>query len=87
MRCVDASVDTQLNLILFDAGEVVFMWVVYFLQEDNLEVYGRTHMIDCPLGVPGLSIPIGLAANEMPIGIMLYGRPGVAQALSCAHIY
>ncbi len=46
------------------------------LQDDNLEIYGRTHMIDCPLGVPGLSIPIGLASDSMPIGIMLYGRPG-----------
>ncbi|CAL8463001.1 g2535 [Coccomyxa elongata] len=44
--------------------------------DDNLEIYGRTHMIDCPLGVPGLSIPIGLASDSMPIGIMLYGRPG-----------
>jgi hypothetical protein len=50
--------------------------MVTCMQEDNLDIYGRTHMIDCPLGVPGLSIPIGLAADSMPIGIMLYGRPG-----------
>ena len=35
-------------------------------------------MIDCPLGVPGLSIPIGLASDSMPISIMLYGRPGAS---------
>ena len=46
------------------------------MQEDNLDIYGRMNMIDCPLGVPGLSIPVGLAADSMPIGIMLYGRPG-----------
>ncbi|EIE27340.1 amidase signature enzyme [Coccomyxa subellipsoidea C-169] len=45
-------------------------------KEDNLEIYGRMNMIDCPLGIPGLSIPVGLAADGMPIGIMLYGRPG-----------
>lgn len=74
MRCVGVCIDIQLHLVLFDAGEGVL-----YSQEDNLEVYGRTHMIDCPLGVPGLSIPIGLAANDLPIGIMLYGRPGMAQ--------
>lgn len=34
-------------------------------------------MIDCPLGVPSLSLPIGLASDGLPIGIMLYGRLGM----------
>ncbi len=40
------------------------------------DVYGRTVAIDCVLGIPGLSLPIGLAADSMPIGIMFHGLPG-----------
>ncbi|CAL5224479.1 g7172 [Coccomyxa viridis] len=41
-----------------------------------LSVYIRTTLIDCTIGVPGLSIPVGLAADKLPIGIMLQGKPG-----------
>lgn len=49
---------------------------MHVVQEPTYDVYGRTVKIDCVLGVPGLSIPIGLASDGMPIGIMLHGRPG-----------
>lgn len=44
--------------------------------EDNLMLYARTAEIDCPSAVPGLSIPIGLAADQLPIGLQLHSRPG-----------
>jgi len=46
-----------------------------FLQ-DTLLLYARTAEIDCPSAVPGLSIPIGLAADQLPIGLQLHSRPG-----------
>lgn len=45
-------------------------------QGNFLSTYIRTTLIDCTIGVPGLSIPIGLAADSLPIGIMLQGKPG-----------
>jgi hypothetical protein len=51
------------------------MVMVCFLQ-DNLMLYARTAEIDCPSAVPGLSIPIGLAADQLPIGLQLHSRPG-----------
>lgn len=47
-------------------------------QGNFLQVYIRTTLIDCTIGVPGLSIPAGLAADGLPIGIMLQGKPGEA---------
>ena len=47
-------------------------------QGNFLSVYIRTTLIDCTIGVPGLSIPIGLAADKLPIGIMLQGKPGMS---------
>lgn len=44
--------------------------------ESNLQVYSRTSEIDCLSSVPGLSIPIGLASDSLPIGLQLHSRPG-----------
>ena len=44
--------------------------------EENLHIYSRTAEIDCPSAVPGLSIPIGLASDGLPIGLQLHSRPG-----------
>lgn len=44
--------------------------------ESNLQIYSRTSEIDCPSAVPGLSIPIGLASDGLPIGLQLHSRPG-----------
>ncbi|CAK0787711.1 hypothetical protein CVIRNUC_010933 [Coccomyxa viridis] len=41
-----------------------------------LNVYIRTTLIDCTINVPGLSMPIGLAKDDLPIGIMIQGKPG-----------
>lgn len=41
-----------------------------------MDVIGRGHTLDCPLGIPALTLPIGLASDGMPIGIMLYARTG-----------
>ncbi len=46
------------------------------LQEFNMDVIGRGHTLDCPLGIPALTLPIGLASDGLPIGIMLYARTG-----------
>ena len=51
--------------------------------EPTLQVYARTAEIDCPSSVPGLSVPIGLAADGLPIGIQLHSRPGVALLSPC----
>lgn len=45
--------------------------------ENNLQIYSRTAEIDCPSAVPGLSIPIGLASDGLPIGLQLHSRPGI----------
>ena len=42
----------------------------------SVQIYARTAEMDCPSEVPGLSIPIGLATNDLPIGIQLHTRPG-----------
>ena len=47
------------------------------LQGNFLNVYIRTTLIDCTINVPGLSMPIGLAKDNLPIGIMIQGKPGV----------
>lgn len=44
--------------------------------EETLHVYSRTAEIDCPSAVPGLSLPIGPAADGLPIGLQLHSRPG-----------
>ncbi|CAK0784780.1 hypothetical protein CVIRNUC_007984 [Coccomyxa viridis] len=43
---------------------------------DSYQLLCRTHQLDCPLGIPGLSIPAGLGADDMPVGIMFYARTG-----------
>ena len=52
------------------------------LQGNFLNVYIRTTLIDCTINVPGLSMPIGLAEDNLPIGIMIQGKPGVPCASS-----
>ena len=47
------------------------------VQEDNLWIYDRTNQLDCVLGIPGISLPAGLASDGLPIGIMFYGRAGL----------
>ena len=47
------------------------------MQEDNLWIYDRTNQLDCVLGIPGVSLPAGLASDGLPIGIMFYGRAGL----------
>lgn len=44
--------------------------------ELTLQVYSRTAEVDCPSAVPGLSIPVGLASDGLPIGLQLHSRPG-----------
>ncbi len=39
-------------------------------------IYDRTNQLDCVLGIPGISLPIGLASDGLPLGIMFYGKPG-----------
>lgn len=51
--------------------------------EDSLHIYARTAEVDCPSSVPGLSIPIGLASDSLPIGLQLHSRPGKSQRQSC----
>jgi Asp-tRNA(Asn)/Glu-tRNA(Gln) amidotransferase A subunit family amidase len=46
------------------------------VQEDNMIIYDRTNQLDCVLGIPGISLPIGLASDGLPLGIMFYGKPG-----------
>ena len=46
------------------------------MQEDSYALLCRTHQLDCPLGIPGLSIPIGLGTDSMPVSIMFYARTG-----------
>lgn len=36
----------------------------------------RTAIIEATVGAPGLSIPMGLADNSMPVGIQIQSRPG-----------
>ena len=43
---------------------------------EEYSIYGRAVKIDCVLSIPSVSLPAGLASNDMPIGIMLYARPG-----------
>lgn len=38
----------------------------------------RTAIIEATVGAPGLSIPMGLADNGMPVGIQIQSRPGKA---------
>ena len=52
------------------------------LQADSYQLLCRTHQLDCPLGIPGLSIPAGLGTDDMPVGIMFYARTGKLAALS-----
>lgn len=47
--------------------------------EATLSLYSRTAEVDCPSSVPGLSVPIGLAADGLPIGLQLHSRPGELQ--------
>ena len=39
-------------------------------------VLRRTAIIEATIGAPGLSIPIGLADDKMPVGFQLQSRPG-----------
>ena len=40
-------------------------------------VYGRTHMIDAPVAIPSISIPIGHTTYyNMPIGLQFHARSG-----------
>lgn len=39
-------------------------------------VLRRTAVIEATIGAPGLSIPIGLADNNMPVGFQIQTRPG-----------
>lgn len=41
------------------------------------DVYCRTAAVDPIVRAPGLSIPIGLTTDGMPIGLQLQARPGV----------
>ncbi len=50
------------------------------VQEDSYALLCRTHQLDCPLGIPGLSIPIGLGTDSMPVSIMFYSRTGAPPA-------
>ena len=54
---------------------------VFRLQADSYQLLCRTHQLDCPLGIPGLSIPAGLGADDMPVGIMFYARTGKLAAI------
>lgn len=51
------------------------------MQWENYEVYGRTVKLDCALNIPGLAMPIGLASDGMPVGIMFHARPGMLPSL------
>ena len=42
----------------------------------NRAVLRRTAIIEATVGSNGLSIPMGLADNGMPVGIQLQTRPG-----------
>lgn len=42
----------------------------------HVQVLRRTAIIEATVGAPGLSIPIGLADNGMPVGIQIQSRPG-----------
>ena len=53
------------------------------LQVEEYSIYGRTVKIDCVLSIPSVSLPAGLASNDMPIGIMLYARPGALSRHAC----
>ena len=47
-------------------------------------MYGRTHMIDAPVAIPSISIPIGHTRYyKMPIGLQFHARSG-ADALLLA---
>ena len=39
-------------------------------------VLRRTAIIEATIGAPGLSIPVGLADDNMPVGFQLQARPG-----------
>lgn len=59
-------------------------WLYIGLDKTTVwQTYSRTAELDCPSEVPGLSLPIGLADNGMPIGLQLHTRPGTATAIEC----
>ncbi|KAK9790121.1 hypothetical protein WJX73_005501 [Symbiochloris irregularis] len=48
----------------------------HFYSEGYDDVYCRTNTVDPIVGVPGLSIPIGLTTDGLPIGLQFQTRPG-----------
>ena len=43
----------------------------------NRDLLRITSKIEPVVGAPGLSIPIGLSATGMPVGLQIQARPGV----------
>ena len=57
--------------------EQVQPWVMYNGQlVDTFNAYGQTVFLGPPLGVPAISIPIGLSSDGLPLGIHFQARPG-----------
>ena len=53
-------------------------WVLYNDRlVDTFDAYGQTVLLGPPLGIPAISIPIGLSTDGLPLGIHLQARPGM----------
>lgn len=52
-------------------------WVMYNGKlVDTFDAYGQTVFLGPPLGIPAISIPIGLSTDGLPLGIHFQARPG-----------
>ncbi|DBA70792.1 TPA: hypothetical protein ACH3X2_011685 [Trebouxia sp. C0005] len=63
-------------------------WVMYNGKlVDTFDAYGQTVFLGPPLGIPAISIPIGLSTDGLPLGIHFQARPeedGLLLAFSAA---
>jgi len=56
--------------------DAVQPWVEYNGKlVDTFEAYAQTVFMNPPLSVPGISLPIGLDQDGMPLGIQFEARP------------
>ena len=54
---------------------------------DTFEAYGQTVFLGPPLGLPAITLPVGLDDDGLPLGIQFQARPGERNYDSCMQAY